>query len=140
VILFLDTSALVKLYVEEIHSSAVAKAVAQADDVIVSQIALPETVSAVAYRMQRGDVSSADETRIFKQLLEDWETFARIDVDVFIAKEAAALARSRNLRGADAIQLASAAFAAREQRFVYLLAFDEKLLNGAEGVVRLWQP
>jgi uncharacterized protein len=139
VILFLDTSALVKLYVEERHSPAVAKAVAQADDVIVSQIALPETVSAVAYRVQQGDISSADETRIFKQLLEDWGTFDRIDVDVAIAKEAAALARSKGLRGADAIQLASAAFASREQRFVYLLAFDEKLLEAARGVLRLWQ-
>ncbi len=45
--------------------------------------------------------------------------------------------RSRGLRGADAIQLATAAWVSREQRFVYFLAFDEKLLEAAQGIVRV---
>lgn len=136
-ILFLDTSALVKLYVPEIHSSTVEQAVAAADDVIVSQITLAEAVSAFQYRMQKQEISSTDETQIFKQLLEDWGTLNCVNVDEYITKEAAVLVRSRGLRGADAIQLATAAWVSREQRFVHFLAFDEKLLEAAKGIVRL---
>jgi uncharacterized protein len=137
VILFLDTSALVKLYVQEIHSSTVEKAVATANDVIVSQITLAEAVSAFQYRTQKNELSTADETKIFKQLLEDWETFNCVDVTEHITKEAAMLVRSRGLRGADAIQLATAAWFSREQRFVSFLAFDDKLLEAAQGIVRV---
>lgn len=136
-ILFLDTSALVKLYVQEIHSSTVEKAVAAADDVIVSQITLAEAVSAFHYRTQKQELSNANETQIFKQLLEDWDTFNCVDVTEHITKEAAMLVRSRGLRGADAIQLATAAWVSREQHFVHFLAFDEKLLEAARGIVRV---
>jgi uncharacterized protein len=137
VILFLDTSALVKLYVQEIHSSNVEKAVASASDVIVSQITLAEAVSAFQYRTQKNELSTADEIKIFKQLLEDWDTLNCVDVTEHITKEAAILVRSRGLRGADAIQLATAAWVSREQRFVHFLAFDDKLLEAAKGIVHL---
>ena len=137
-ILFLDTSALVKMYVQEIHSAAVLSAVASADDVAVSQLTLAEATSAFAYRVQQGAISVADEAKIFRQLLEDWETFDCVDTTVSIAKEASILVRSKGLRGADAIQLATAAWVSREQRFVQFLAFDEKLIEAARGVVRLY--
>ncbi len=138
-ILFLDTSALVKLYVQETHSNTVEKAVAAANDVIVSQITLAEAVSAFHYRTVKNELSSADETQIFKQLLEDWDTFDCVDVNELVAKEAAVLARSRGLRGADAVQLATAAWVSRAQRSVQFLAFDEKLLEAAQGVVRVYE-
>ncbi len=136
-ILFLDTSALVKLYVQEIHSSTVEKAVAAANDIIVSQITLAEAVSAFYYRTLKNELSTTDEPKIFKQLLEDWDTFNCVDVTEHITKEAAMLVRSRGLRGADAIQLATAAWVSREQRFVHFLAFDEKLIEAAKGIVRV---
>ncbi len=136
-ILFLDTSALVKLYVEETGSSTVEKAVSAADDVAVSQITLAEAVSAFHYRTQKNELSTTQETKIFKRLLEDWNTFDCVDVTEHITKEAAMLVRSRGLRGADAIQLATAAWVSREKRLVHFLAFDEKLLEAAKGIVRV---
>jgi uncharacterized protein len=139
VILFLDTSALVKLYVQETNSNIVEKAVAAASDVVVSQITLAEAVSAFHYRTLKNELSNAEETQIFKQLLEDWNTFDCVDVNEHVAKEAAVLVRSRGLRGADAVQLATAALVSRAQRFVQFLAFDEKLLEAAQGVVRVFE-
>lgn len=138
-ILFLDSSALVKLYSAEVNRELVFSAIAKARDVAVSSLSLAEVTSALKRHQLEGGFSQADEQRAFRVLLEDWETFDRIDLSDWLAKQAAVLARSKGLRGADAVQLASASWLTRERHGVQFLAFDVQLNEAARGIVRIFE-
>jgi uncharacterized protein len=140
VILFLDSSALVKLYSAEANRKVVFSAIAKARDVAVSSLSLAEVASALKRHQLEGGFSQADEQLAFQVLLEDWETFDRIDLSDWLAKQAAVLARSKGLRGADAVQLASASWLTRERHGVQFLAFDVQLNEAARGIVRIFEP
>ena len=58
-ILYLDTSALVKLYVEEAHTDDVRGWVDEAEIVATCRVAYPEAVSALNRRMRAGDTSES---------------------------------------------------------------------------------
>ncbi len=138
-ILFLDSSALVKLYIAEAETPTVMAAVQAAKSVVVSTLAMPETVSSFARRASQGSLTEAEVQEAFKNLLGDWEDLERIEVDDWIAKEAAMLTRSKGLRGADAVHLATCARVSRERRGVQFLAFDDALTAAAKTVVKVWE-
>ncbi len=138
--LFLDSSALSKLYITEAESSTVLEVVGQAQRVLVSTLSLAETASALARKARNGEISDAEERAAFKQLMDEWPDLERFDVIDRITKEAATLARSKGLRGADAVQLATVAWISREQRGVRFLAFDDALNQAAKGIVKPWTP
>lgn len=104
-ILFLDTSALVKLYVEEIHSTAVKEWVDEAEAVAVCRVAYPEAVSALSRRMRAGDLPKRAYGVAYRALRRDWDRLAVVD---FREVEAGRLAAKYGLRGFDAIHLSSA--------------------------------
>jgi uncharacterized protein len=140
VTLYLDSSALAKLYVEEDGTDAVQDAIkAHRFAVALSTLTLPEVSHAVT-RTAR-NLGAPDETvrELHRRILEDWETLERIPVMDHIAKEASMLARSKGLRGADAVQLATCALLSRERRGVQFLGFDDALNEAAKSVVRLWE-
>lgn len=138
-ILFLDSSALVKLYLEEAETALVIEAVQNAKAVVVSTLALPEVVSVFGRYVEEGALRQTKARQIFADLLLDWENLERYPLENHVAKEAGSLSLSRALRGADAVQLATAAVVARERRNVRMLAFDQKLNAAAQGIVRLYQ-
>lgn len=138
--LYLDSSALAKLYIEEDGTDAVNDAIkAHRGAVVLSVLTLPEVTHAVT-RTAR-NLGAPDETvrELHRRILEDWENLERIPVMDFIAKEASVLARSKGLRGADAVQLATCALLSRERRGVQFLGFDDALNEAAKTVVRLWE-
>ncbi len=138
-ILFLDSSALVKIYLEEEETPIVMAALQEAKRVVVSTLAMPEAVSAFARKASQGDLTEAEAQQAFKNLLGDWEDLERIEVNDWIAKEAAVYTRSKGLRGADAVHLATCARVSRERRGVRFLAFDEVLNAAAKTVVKVWE-
>jgi uncharacterized protein len=140
VTLYLDSSALAKLYVEEDGTDTVHDAIkAHRGAVVLSVLTLPEVTHAVT-RTAR-NLGAAEETvrEMHRRILEDWDTLERIPVMDHIAKEASMLARSKGLRGADAVQLATCALLSRERRGVQFLGFDDALNEAAKTVVRLWE-
>ena len=138
--LFLDTSAIAKLYVQEDGTITVQQAIEKhRGKVAVNSLTLPELTHAVTRNAR--DLGAPETTirELHKQLLADWDMLERIPLLDHIAKEASMLARSKGLRGADAVQLATCTLLSRERRGVTFLAFDEALNEAARGLVRVWQ-
>ena len=104
-ILYLDTSALVKLLVDEAGSEEVRSWTEVADDVATSVIALPEAVSAVARAYGACRLSGTEAEHVRHDLMRIWERSLHVGVD---EERAAAVAWSHGLRGLDAVQLAGA--------------------------------
>ena len=134
-ILCLDTSCLVKLYVEEEESLAVREHVERADAVFSSVVAYPEMRGAFRRRRTEGSLSGASTLRVLRQFDKDWAAMSRITVTDAIAEEAGDLAEVHALRGMDAIHLATAMMVRRETgasvRGVQFLTSDSRLSEAA---------
>ncbi len=103
-IVYLDTSSLIKLYVEEEHSASVRDLVQAATGLFTCRITYAEARSALARRHRAGDLTDAEHRRIVTQLSEDWRELFVIDFDELLAGE---LAERHAIRGFDAIHLAA---------------------------------
>lgn len=129
-ILYLDTSSLVKLYIEEPHSGKVRQWVDEAEIVAVCRVAYPETVSALHRRFRNGDLPKNVYMLLSARFSDDWRHLASIDFD---ERQAGDLAAKHELRGFDAVHL-SAALLLREAgtdiHFAFS-SFDHKLNNAA---------
>jgi predicted nucleic acid-binding protein len=106
--LYLDTSALVKLYVEERDSSAVRRACDAAEVLATSRVAYPEARAALARRAREGGLGADELTHVVADLDHDWDRFVVVEVDAITARRAGELAERHALRGFDAVHLASA--------------------------------
>jgi predicted nucleic acid-binding protein len=104
-ILYLDTSSLVKFYLEEAYTDSVRVWVHSADLLATSRLTLPETAAALARRERTGTISAGQRGRTMADLERDWGEFVAVELDEW---RAASLAVRRRLRGHDAIQLAAA--------------------------------
>lgn len=107
-ILFLDTSALVKLYIAEAESPDVHDAVARAETVAVCRIAWAEACAALARRARE---VPADETATIaarEAMARDWPHFLIIEITQKVVERAGEFAETFALRGYDSVQLASA--------------------------------
>lgn len=107
-ILYLDTSALVKLYVAEDGSSDVRRAVENADRVATSAIAYVEARAAFARKRREGGLLPLQHGRIIRDLDNDWGRYLRIDLTDVVIRRAASMAERHRLRAYDAVHLASA--------------------------------
>jgi predicted nucleic acid-binding protein len=107
-ILYLETSNLVKLYVRESDSTEVARLVSEAEVVATSIVAYPEARAAFARKFREKGIVEEDYLRIKKDLDDDWEKYFIINLTDAIARSSGDLAEKCGLRGFDAIHLASA--------------------------------
>ena len=106
--LYLDTSALVKLYVDEAGSPTCRQAVADAQLVATSVVAYVEARAAFARRRRERALSPSIHRAIVRALDRDWGRYVRIEAGEALIHEAGSLAERHRLRGYDAIHLASA--------------------------------
>lgn len=107
--LYIDTSALVKLYVEEEGSPVVQRAVDQARLVATSAIAYVEARAAFVRRRHERGISAGDYRRIVRDLNADWPRYFVVGVTDPLIRKGARLAEAHRLRAYDAVHLASAA-------------------------------
>lgn len=106
--LYLDTSALVKLYVEEEGSATVREAITRAETVVTNVIAYVEACAAFARRRREGGLSRGDYRRTIQELQSDWDHYLLLEVTNELIRRAADLAAIHPLRAYDAMHLASA--------------------------------
>ena len=101
--IYLDTTALVKLLVEEEFSEDVRSA-AGGRSVRTVSIAYVETLSALA---RKNDLSDEERLSATREFLSCWHRFRAVPTDS-ILESAGILARAHQLRGFDAVHLAAA--------------------------------
>lgn len=136
--LYLDTSSLVKLYVEEVGSDDVRNLVAHATIVATSIVAYPETRAALARLRRSGDLTPAKFAAAKRTFEAQWPAFLALDATAPLGREAGEFAERYALRGFDALHLASYAEIARragpsETRFS---SFDDPLNKASRDVAR----
>src|SRR5262245_14332750 len=107
VILYLDTSSLVKLYFDEPDSAVVAGGVRKARVVATSVVAYAETRATIARRRSERLLTPAGAAAVIRQFEADWTAFLALEVTETLARSAGRLADRLGLRGFDAIHLAS---------------------------------
>jgi predicted nucleic acid-binding protein len=133
-IAYLDTSALVKLYVDETGSNEARESIAQAELATTSRLTYVEARAAIARKVREKELSVDRQTRLVEVLERDWERYLVLEISSALCRLAGALAEAHPLRGGDAIHLASALTAkARTRRQTLFLCFDERLQSAAES-------
>ncbi len=131
-ILYLDTSALVKLYIEEPQSADVRQIVKDARFVATSRIAYAEARAAFARKFREHGLTAKAYREILQYLDQDWESYFVIDISDSLIKLAGQFAEKHALRGMDAIHLASGVTLHRaRERTVTFSCFDDRLIRAA---------
>ncbi len=133
-ILYLDTSALVKLYAREAGSTRVKHHLEAVEVAATSVVAYAEARAAFARRLREGAVTPARHRARLTQLNQDWPRYAQIELSPALIRQAGDIAEIYALRGFDSIHLASALWL-RESASLPLIfaAFDVRLVAAAQA-------
>lgn len=141
--LYMDTSALIKLFVEEDGSARVrglAQGRGSADILLVSRLGFTEASVSLARMVHLGRISAAELPHHQGSLEDYWDqSIQEVELTEEVLEDARQLAQRFPLRTYDAIHLASAREARRMLRGLFdgevqFLAFDAALLKAAEAV------
>lgn len=107
-IVYFDTSALMKLFLQETGTDTVRELWEGATGRVTSVAAYPEARSAIAAATRSGRMSGSDAEEAVVELGIRYETMDVIVLDEHLAVEAGEQAARHPLRGYDAVHLASA--------------------------------
>lgn len=130
--LYLDASAIVKRYVAESDSHAVASLISKADTVGTAAISRAEVSAAFAKAVRMKALTHAEASSALQVFTTDWDNLIRLQITEVLIARAAALAWDHGLRGYDAVHLAAATFWQEMLGEPVILAtFDRQLWRGA---------
>lgn len=132
-IIYLDTSSLVKIYVDEAGSSRVKELVDSSSVVSTSKVAYAEARAAFARKHKEGGLPRNALRKIVEDLNRDWENYFAIEVTDGLIRSSGDLAEKHLIRGFDSIHLASAVnLKVKLGKEVYFSSKDSKLNKAAE--------
>ena len=131
-ILYLDTSALVKLYVRERGTAAVRRQADDAEAVATSMVAYAEARAAFARLLRERPASRKRHRQRVAQFDRDWDRYAVVELTPAVAHNSGEIAERHGLRGFDAIHLASALWLkSAYSGDLAFMAFDRRLVPAA---------
>ena len=134
-ITYVDTSALVKLFVTEEGSEATRHILREAWSIGTGLLTRAELGAALARGVRRGLISEAEAQEARQQLEVAWPTWVHIAAGETLVSRAESLAWEHDLRGYDAIHLASALTWHEHIGYQVVLAtFDRELWEAAQQV------
>ena len=107
-IVYLDASALVKKYIEEIGSQHVDQLLDYANVIGTSLISRAEVSAAMARTVRTGAVSQQEASAALDIFRTEWADLARLEITETTVARADELAWQHGLRGYDAVHLATA--------------------------------
>ena len=132
-ILFCDTSALLKLYIVEAESDALKVLVQEAEAVAVCRIAWAEAYAALSRRAREVPEDNSLIEQAKAALAYDWPHFVVLEINQPLVELAGEYADTFALRGYDSIQLAAAFEAGRiSQTPIFFACFDTRLNKAAK--------
>ena len=131
-ILFCDTSALIKLYIAEAGSDELKARVQEAEAVAVCRIAWAEAFAALSRRAREVSEDAWPIEQAKAALAADWPHFVVLDIKQPLVERAGEYADTFALRGYDSVQLAAAFEAGRiSQSPIFFACFDTRLNKAA---------
>jgi len=131
-ILFCDTSALVKLYIQEDASDVMTMLADSASAIAVCRIAWAESMAALARRARENPADAEMIEAVRARFCTDWPGYAIVEVTQALVELAGEYADTFSLRGYDSVQLAAARIvqqAAGEE--LHFACFDSRLKRSA---------
>jgi len=132
-IVYLDTSSLVKLYVEENESSKVDDLVKSSEVTATSLVAYAEARAAFARRYREKAFTSDEYDRMKEVFNKDWSRYLILSVTEDMVRLAGDLTEKHALRGFDSIHLASALTLHQELSSpIVFSCFDDNLQKASE--------
>lgn len=140
--LYLDTSSLIKLYIEEPGGDEVRQDLSEASAGATSLITYAEARAAFARLRRLGNITPAGFRSAKQDLEADWSKYVVVEPTLDLCRAAGELAERYQLRGFDSIHLATFLELARERRpsETRFSSFDRHLnraaLTARRGVMR----
>jgi predicted nucleic acid-binding protein len=132
-ILFCDTSALVKLYIVEEGSDALKTQLRSSEAVAVCRIAWAEAHAALSRRAREVPRDAQIIEQAKASLAVDWPHFVVLETDQILVERAGEYADTFALRGYDSIQLAAAYETGRVSQLpIFFACFDIRLNKAAK--------
>jgi uncharacterized protein len=136
-ILYLDTSALVKAYVVEAYSSKVLTAIEQAKIIATHPIAYVEAHAAFSRVKREKKISEQEYELIKTKFRKDWVNFLLFHSNEALLEHAADLAEILFLRAYDSVHLAAATLLAKKSELPVTFACFDHHLNKSARVLGL---
>lgn len=130
-LVYFDSSALVKLVVEEAGSELAAELWDGCDAAVASRLAYPEVRAALAAAARNYDLTEGELGAAEQAWDGYWAATRPVELTAAVERQAGQLAKAHALRGADAVHLASA-LAIGDPDLV-LSAWDRRLHAGARA-------
>ena len=131
-ILYCDTSALIRRYVEEDGTKAVDKLWDESSGIATSIVAFAETMAVLGRRRREGVLSAKEHRETVEAFKRDFISFILVPVTQSLNQSIEDILSRHSLRGFDAIHLASAViFTGLKNNRVRFACFDRNLNNAA---------
>ncbi len=133
-IVFFDSSALAKIYLDEPDKTSAIRSFKVANVRVASRLAWVETLSAFALRVRIGASSSSEADIALKAFARLWQTISVVEVSAEIVTLAGDYVSLLGLRAYDSVQLASAmSLQSAMKQSVVFATFDKKLRSAASA-------
>jgi len=129
---FADSSALVKLYVAETGTAAMRHLTEDAD-VLVSFLAFAETIATFTRLFREERLTREAFSEVCADFQADWVSFFRLPLDSGLEPLIMELCQRHSLRGADAVHLASTVMLVREGLELVFACNDQRLVEAARA-------
>jgi predicted nucleic acid-binding protein len=129
---YLDTSALVKRYVQEPGSAAV-RPLFRGNRVTTARIAHAEIAATLARLCRDGRLTDTARDRIFERLEADFSALSVVEIRTGLVRKVPSLVVRHPLRGYDAVHLAAALAVRDTGNALTFWAADIRLTNAAQA-------
>lgn len=137
IVYYLDASAWVKRYYQEVGTTWVQNLFAQNQTIASASLGLIEVIATLARKEKGREIDSSMLEQKRQELESDWERFLQIHMTVEVVHIAKTVAKELALRGADAVHLASAfvlrSRLAEEDDQLTLVVSDRELKAAAQS-------
>lgn len=131
---YFDSSSIVKWFFDEPYMDLARNIRDESDIAFTSLVSFPEVMSAFNRAWKEKRCSRADAEKVRKELIRIWPAFQWVKPDAALTDQAGQLVFKHNLKGMDALHLASALLLKREGKGakVFFSCFDQRLNHAAD--------